>query len=89
MKITLQDIDNRDDAGAPFEFTGDVDEVVKYLDGPLRGDLTEAASTADLDEAISALRAGDGEDASTRLRSFGVYLTTHGSSTNQQDRSTK
>ncbi len=45
MRITLRDIDNRDHAGAPFEFSGDVEEVVTYLDGPLRGDLDREVLT--------------------------------------------
>lgn len=78
MKITLRDIDNRDDAGAPFEFTGDVDSVVRYLDGAVRSDLTDGATAgADLDEAIALLRGGSVEMASGLLRPMSVYLTIH------------
>jgi len=78
MEITLRDIDNRDGDGAPFEFTGGVEAVVKYLDGAVRGDLTDGATAgADLDEAIVYLRAGRVDQAIGLLRPMSIYLTDH------------
>lgn len=57
-KITLRDVDNRDDNGAPFEFTGTREQIVGYLDGPLRGDLLDKGGDW-LAEAIRLVTLGD------------------------------
>lgn len=72
--ITLRDIDNRDDDGGPYEFSGTTDQICGYLDGPLRGDLRDASSV-DVDSAIAAVRAADLATANKILnRDAGVYL---------------
>lgn len=71
-KITLRDVDNRDDAGAPFEFTNSPDSVVSYIDGPLRRDLR---TDEGLDDAVAAVRAGDLATANAILNPYSVYLS--------------
>ena len=74
--ITLRDIDNRDQDGAPFEFTGSADQVIAYIDGALRSDLTEPELHADLlDEAIAHVRAGNLRAANSALNVMSVYLS--------------
>lgn len=57
-EITLRDVDNRDDAGAPYEFTGTREQIVGYLDGPLRSDLLDKGGDW-LAEAIRLVTLGD------------------------------
>lgn len=53
----LRDIDNRDDAGAPWECgSPTLAGFIEYVDGPLRGDLTNDGAKGVADEAIDALR---------------------------------
>lgn len=59
LTITLRDIDNRDDDGAPFEATGPAEQIIRYLDGALRNDLTFDADASAIDDAIAAIRRGD------------------------------
>jgi hypothetical protein len=56
--ITLRDIDNRGDDGAPYEFTGTAEQIIGYLDGPLRRDLRDD-SALDIEGAIAAIRRDD------------------------------
>lgn len=69
--ITLRDVDNRDDDGTPYEFTGDTEQVSAYLDGPLRRDLRDDTR---LSEAIRLVRAGEIGGANEILRRMSVYL---------------
>jgi hypothetical protein len=73
QKYFLVDPDNRDDNGASFEFTGDAERVIKYLDGPVRRDVREE-SRFNVDAAIAALRAGSLEAAEPFARNVGVYI---------------
>lgn len=69
---TMRDVDNRDDAGAPFEFTGTLTQIAEYVDKPLRGDITNPGDV-DIDGLVKRLRAGDLPDLD--LRELGVYVT--------------
>lgn len=71
----LRDIDNRDDAGAPFEFdVPTLAEMVPYVDGPLRGDVHEG-SHWHVNAAIDALRREWFPTAEEHLRAVGVYIS--------------
>lgn len=72
--LHLQDPDNRDDQGVGFEFTGTIDQVIGYLDGPLRRDVMER-SVHFVDYAIALLRARMFTPAFSYARQVGVYLT--------------
>lgn len=73
-QITLRDVDNRDDAGAPYEFTGTPEQIVGYLDGPLRGDLLDKGADW-LAEAIRLVTLGDLDGANALLNAnAAVYL---------------
>lgn len=76
-RITLRDLDNRDADGAPYEFTGTPVKVISYLDGPVRGDIHTPESTARLDEAIAAIRAGDITTANEHLTALSIRLQEH------------
>lgn len=69
----MVDMDNRDDDNIPYEFTGDAEKVIRYLDGPVRRD-SLPPSIAKLDAAIQALRAGDDSEAYGLAIGLGVYL---------------
>lgn len=71
---TLRDHDNRDDDGAPYETTGTADQIVGYLDGALRADITDREDFPILDAAILAVRADDISRADAELRHFAVRL---------------
>ncbi|MGJ3403238.1 hypothetical protein [Glutamicibacter sp. Je.9.36] len=71
--ITLRDMDNRDDAGAPFEFTDTTDQAIKYIDGPLRKDIREGGPL--VDRLIALLRANVHGSAIAMARHWGVYLS--------------
>ena len=74
----MRDLDNRDEDGAPYEFTGSLDQVAGYLDGPLRSDLTDpAASAADLDAAIEHVRGGRLASANLLLKPMSIRLDSH------------
>lgn len=73
-EITLRDIDNRDEDGAPYEITVAHESVIGYLDGPLRRDLTDAVFGEDIDEAINHVRAGRLDAANKILNPMSVYL---------------
>jgi len=92
-EITLRDVDNRDADGAPYEFTGSLDQVAAYLDGPLRSDLSDPEESAeDLDAAIAHVRGGRLASANLILKPMSIYLSTHPndpeSPTNNTNRST-
>lgn len=70
-KITLRDVDNRDDGGAPYEFTGYARKVIGYLDGPLRGDVHDEDG---LDAAIEYVRAEDIDKANALLSRMSIHL---------------
>lgn len=71
----LRDIDNRDDDGAPYEFTvTSLAEMIPYVDGPLRSDITGAEEREELDETIEHLRRERFDLAEPRLRELGVYI---------------
>ena len=73
--ITLRDIANRGDDGAPYEFEGTPDQIIGYLDGPLRRDLRDD-STLDVEGAIAAVRRDDLITANGILnRGAVIYLT--------------
>lgn len=72
----LRDIDNRDDSGAPFEFTvASLAEMVPYVDGTLRGDVHDPEGREAVDEAVDALRREWFPTAEARLRELGVYIS--------------
>lgn len=73
-RITLRDLDNRDADGAQYEFTGTTVRVISYLHGPVRGDIHTPESTARLDEAIAAIRAGDITTANEHLTALSIRL---------------
>lgn len=76
MEITLRDIDNRDDNGAPYEITTSVESVIGYLDGPLRRDLSDQEiGGPDIDEAIEHLRAGRIDEANALVNHMSVQLS--------------
>lgn len=73
-RIVLRDIDNRD-GDTPYEFEGEAQQIIGYLDGPLRRDLRDpAASIPALSAAIEAVREGDLPNANEHLKSLGVHL---------------
>ncbi|MCT2085055.1 hypothetical protein M3D75_02900 [Microbacterium enclense] len=78
MTLTLRDYDNRDDDGAHFETTGTPDQIIGYLDGALRSDLTDPDDGAVLDAAITALREGEVDRADAELRHFAVRVAITG-----------
>ncbi|WP_102158717.1 hypothetical protein [Zhihengliuella halotolerans] len=71
----LSDPDNRDDQGASYEFTGTADQIVAYLDGPVRADTVESNAYRAINRAITSLRAVDFEAARASARRVGVYLS--------------
>lgn len=72
----LRDIDNRDDTGAPFEFTvPTLTEMIPYVDGPLRSDIWNPEGKETIDEAVDALRREWFPTAEARLRELGVYIS--------------
>lgn len=73
-RYTLRDIDNRDDDEAPYEFTGTAEQIIGYLNGPLRSDLVATYDTSRLDSAIEAVRTGDLEAANEHLADMAVHL---------------
>lgn len=76
--IILRDIDNRGEDGVPYEFSGDTNQIVGYLDGPLRRDLRDPEA-AWLGEAIEHVRSGDLDAANAILNSKAVvYLKVAG-----------
>jgi hypothetical protein len=80
-EITLRDVDNRDENGAPYEITVAHESVIGYLDGPLRRDLTEPDLHADLiDAAIEHVRAGRIREANGLLNNMSIYLSVPGAS---------
>lgn len=77
-EITLRDVDNRDENGAPYEITAAAESVAEYIGGPLRSDLTEAAlHELDLDAAIEHVLAGRLAEANAILNPMSVYLSAH------------
>lgn len=72
---TLRDLDNRGDDDQPFEMRGDLVEIVTYLDGPLRSDLTDPEiNGADVDAAIDRLADDQIEEANVILNRMCVYV---------------
>ncbi|MBG6083259.1 hypothetical protein [Zhihengliuella flava] len=71
----LRDLDNRDENGAPFEFSvPTLTEMIPYVDGPLRSDMTSDEGHGRVDQAIDALRRENFPVAEQRLRECGVYI---------------
>lgn len=71
---TLRDIDNRDEDGAPFEFTvSTLAEMIPYVDGALRGDVL-GSGVEHIDVAIDYLRRERFDLAEQELRKVGVYI---------------
>ena len=71
----LRDMDNRDDDGAPFEFTTNtLAEMIPYVDGPLRSDVAVDGIEA-VDGAIDYLRRERFDLAKQELRNLGVYIS--------------
>lgn len=56
-QYVLRDVDNRGPDGEPFETTGTLQELANYVDGPLRGDLTDQ-SDLQTDSIVEQMRAG-------------------------------
>jgi hypothetical protein len=54
--MALQDGVVIDARGLAFEMTGSAKDILGYLDGTVRSDLTDTDDSEYLDEAISALR---------------------------------
>lgn len=69
----LSDIDNRDGDGAPYEFHGEAEKVIGYLDGPLRHD-TLPGSVWKVDVAIGMVREGRFKEAHEVLHHLGIDL---------------
>lgn len=74
--MKLRDLDNRDEDGSPFVVIGDLVTIVTYLDGPVRGDLTDPnVGGDDLDSAINRLADHDLDGANAILNGrFCVYV---------------
>lgn len=72
---TLRDMDNRDDAGAPWEVTAPPAELVDYLNGPVRSDLADPSfgGTELLGDLIDAFESGD----LPRAKKLGPLLCIH------------
>lgn len=76
MKVRLRDIDNRDDQGAPYEVVTTLSKAARYIDGPVRRDLTDANThDEELDQAIADLTAENIAAANRILNQFSVYIT--------------
>lgn len=76
MKVRLRDIDNRDDQGAPYEVVTTLSKAARYIDGPVRRDLTDANTHDEaLDQAIADLTAENIAAANRILNQFSVYIT--------------
>lgn len=69
--FVLRDLDNRDESGAPFTFTGSLREVVAYVDGPVRSDV-QGASQGFIDEVVDRLR--DGETDFAALHELSIEI---------------
>lgn len=72
-RLTLRDSDHRV-ADSPYALTGTVDDIVAYLAGPLRADLTSDADASIIHDAIIAVRAGDLPRANAELRPLLVTI---------------
>ncbi|AWN04179.1 hypothetical protein KNT89_gp66 [Gordonia phage Petra] len=55
----LRDVDNRGPDGEPYEITGAPDELIAYLDGPVRSDLTGFKAEEHLKDLIAAYNRAD------------------------------
>ncbi|QDF17512.1 hypothetical protein SEA_PHROSTEDPHLAKE_69 [Gordonia phage PhrostedPhlake] len=55
----LRDVDNRGPDGEPHEITGTPDELIAYLDGPVRRDLIGFKAEERLKDLIAAYSRGD------------------------------
>lgn len=71
----LCDIDNRDEDGAPHEFTAPtLAAIIPYIDGAVRADVVFGARDH-VDAAVDALCRENYELARQHLREIGCYLT--------------
>jgi len=69
-------MDNRDDSGAAFEFeVPTLAEMIPYVDGALRGDVTAASGAESVDATIGYLRRERYDLAEQELRRLGVYIS--------------
>ena len=55
----LRDVDNRGPDGEPHEITGTPTQLIDYLDGPVRSDLTGFAAEEHLKDLIAAYNRAD------------------------------
>ncbi|QDB74569.1 hypothetical protein SEA_MELBA_65 [Gordonia phage Melba] len=69
----LRDVDNRGPDGEPHEITGTPDELIAYLDGPVRRDLIGAQGAELLTQLIAAYNAGDIDTARTIGPKLSIY----------------
>lgn len=72
--LTLRDVDNRDENEAPHEITARIDDVIAYLDGPLRADVI-SPSRGVVDATIEHLRAGRIADAIETGKRVGAWIS--------------
>lgn len=71
--LHMMDADNRDDHGASFQITGTPEQVIAYLNGPLRNDLLPEAQPK-ADTAAALLKAKLYSEARAFTRHLGIYI---------------
>lgn len=75
--VTLRDLCNQDDDGAPFVMSGTLEQAIAYLDGPVRRD-TRAEDVQVVDAVVAELRSGQFDSGATGATRLGVELTRTG-----------
>lgn len=71
----LVDVDNYVGDDKPFQMQGDLGEIVAYIDGPVRDDLTHPdIHGSDVDDAIDRLADDQIEAANAILGTMGVQV---------------
>lgn len=72
----MRDMGNLGDGGEPFElWVSSLSELIPYVQGVLRGDMTGPEGRDVCDEAVDALRREQFPLAEKLLRACGVYLS--------------
>lgn len=73
--IRLRDVDNRDDQNRPFVLRGSADDVIAYLEGPVRSDTRTRAGKHAIENGVAAIRRGDLQRANKHLRIVSIDVS--------------